>query len=81
MTKPHRAMPPSRDYITGICSSRKKSFFNRRGARGLVRTLKAEGDRAVRAYYCEECDHWHVGHLPTAIRRGFQTESEWKAGR
>lgn len=74
-------MPPDRGFITGICSSGKKSFYNRKGARGLARTLKAEGDSAVRPYYCDECMHWHVGHLPTVIRRGVQTEAEWRAAR
>jgi hypothetical protein len=74
-------MPPDLGYVRGICSSGKKSFFNRNGAKALVRALKAEGDKAVRAYRCDECDHWHAGHLPTAIRRGIQTEAEWRAAR
>lgn len=74
-------MRPSLGHVTGICSSGKKSFFNRAGAKALARTLKAEGDRAVRPYYCDECDHFHAGHLPTAIRLGVQTSAEWKAAR
>lgn len=66
----HRRMPPSHAFVTGVCRSGKKAFWTKAGARALVRVLRAEGDKGVRAYHCPDCDYFHVGHLPYVVRRG-----------
>lgn len=76
MSAQHRRMPPNLGFVRGICSSGKQSYFTRAGAKTLVRALKAEGDKGVRAYHCPECDHFHAGHLPDVVRRGDQTATE-----
>lgn len=44
--------------------------------RTLVKRIKSEGDKGIRSYYCDECEHWHVGHIPQAVRRGEYTAGE-----
>lgn len=76
MTGKHRRMPPNLGFIRGVCSTGKQAYFTRAGARTLVRALKAEGDKGVRAYRCPECNHFHAGHMPDVVRRGEKTAGE-----
>lgn len=69
-------MPANLGFVRGVCSSGKRAYFTRAGARTLVRVLKAEGDKGVRAYRCPECKHFHAGHLPVAVRQGDITAAE-----
>lgn len=75
-TSRHQRMPPALGFVTGICPSGKRAYFTRKGARVLVRVLKAEGDKGVRAYHCPQCDHFHAGHMPDAVRQGEITANE-----
>lgn len=52
------------------------SYFSRAGAKALVKRIKSEGDKGIRTYYCDECEHWHAGHLPDVVRRGDYTAAE-----
>lgn len=76
MTGSHRRMPPPMGFAVGICSSGKRSYFSRPGAKALVKRIKSEGDKGIRTYFCEECLHWHAGHLPDVVRRGEHTAGE-----
>ena len=44
----------------------KYSFTNRSLARRAARLV----DRSMAAYRCPHSEWWHVGHMPTAVRRG-----------
>lgn len=63
-------------FVIGLCSSGKRSYFSRAGAKALVKRIKSEGDKGIRTYYCDECEHWHAGHLPDVVRRGDYTAAE-----
>ena len=76
MSGPHRRMPPNLGYIRGVCPTGKQAYFTRQGARALVRALKAEGDKGVRAYRCPQCGYFHAGHMPDVVRRGEKTAGE-----
>lgn len=81
MSAQHRRMPPNLGYITGICSSGKRSYFSKAGARKAARELRKKGEKAIHAYLCDYCQHHHIGHIPFLVRRGAQTQREWKATR
>ena len=72
----HGSRRPPRGFIRGVCSTGKQSYFTRAGAKALVRAMKAEGDKGVRAYRCPECEHFHAGHMPDVVRRGKKTAGE-----
>jgi hypothetical protein len=63
------------DYRTAStdgCRTRKWGWplDQKKGAKTLLRALRNAGDHGSRVYRCPECDRWHVGHLPAAIRDG-----------
>lgn len=76
MTRRYRRPPPRMGFAKGLCSSGKRSYFTRDGAKDLVKRIKSEGDKAIRSYWCTECEHWHVGHIPAVVRRGEYTAGE-----
>lgn len=63
-------------FVIGLCPTGKRSYVTRAGAKRLVRVLKAEGDKGVRPYWCEDCEHWHAGHLPDDVRTGRRSAAE-----
>jgi hypothetical protein len=65
-----------------ICG--KVVYLSRKVARQVVRKLPDRNPRP-RAYRCPaNPDHWHVGHIPHAMRQGAITREQWyeaRAGR
>jgi len=51
----------------------KVRFTSRKDARAAGRRLKHTGD-PLSAYRCG--DYWHIGHLPTDIRRGVRSRDQ-----
>lgn len=54
-------------------SCRKIRYYSRSAAR---RARGQIGDRDLRPYRCQDCDNWHLGHLPDVIRRGHKGRGE-----
>lgn len=77
----HRRQPPDLGYVTGACSTGKRCYFTRAGARAAVRKMKSKGEKRLHAYLCDSCNHHHIGHQPYVVSRGIQTASEWRATR
>jgi hypothetical protein len=67
---------PEMAYVTGVCATGRKAFWTRAGAKALVRVLKAEGQKGVRAYFHEDCGFHHAGYMPLSVRQGLRTASE-----
>ena len=74
--KGHRR--PQREFtsqwVTGICSTGKRSRLTKISAKQHAKNMPGE---RMREYRCEECDSWHVGHLPRAVVQGQVTASEY----
>lgn len=51
--------------------------LGRYGTRAEARSAdRAMGGKHRRAYYCDQCDYWHLGRLPEQVRRGEVTTAE-----
>ncbi len=56
------------------CGQTGKRGYRARGdARKALRDLHPGQRQGMRAYHCEHCDLWHLGHLPWAVKRGQAT--------
>lgn len=67
-----------RRFVTGVCSSGKRGFPERRGAKEAARHVaKTAGGDKPRAYLCDDCGYWHMGHLPDAVMRGEISAAGW----
>lgn len=59
---------------------RKVIYLSRKVARWAAR-LFPEGSRP-RAYRCPATPaHWHIGHVPAAVRQGTLTAEDWRKNR
>jgi hypothetical protein len=79
-----RPNPP--DFITngnyiGYCAPCGKAIhLSRKTARQVARQLTSGG--RPRAYRCPETgEHWHVGHIPVAVRNGTIDRADWYESR
>jgi hypothetical protein len=81
---PHKKNNPREDYVRGYpssrCSTGKWAWSTRRGAKVAAR-VKHPDDPRLRAYRCDECSHWHIGHIPPAVARGDMSAAQWYGGR
>lgn len=57
-------------FATRRCTSGKRSYESRAAARTAAKDAKKVGLGHMRPYFCQDCDTWHIGHLPRRIRRG-----------
>lgn len=58
----------------GRCALCDKAMFpSRKAARAAISRIPSRNSGAkMNAYRCKENEnYWHIGHLPTAVRRGF----------
>lgn len=70
------------DVVHTDCSSGKRSHATRRGAKAHAYALRQDTGQHLRPYLCEECRHWHVGHLPAQVLRGRKTADQvYRPGR
>ncbi len=53
--------------ITHCHVSGKQSFSTRRVAKAYARLHQLRG---LNAFKCGHCEHWHLGHLPKAVKLG-----------
>lgn len=48
----------------------KKRYLSFVAASEAVSTVEQLGEFGMNAYWCANCSHWHIGHLPKKIYRG-----------
>lgn len=56
-------------------------YLSRKTAKVAARKTPPGGGGALRPYPCPHADHWHVGHIPAAVRQGEITKEQWLARR
>lgn len=56
----------------------KSWYTSRKQARRVGRRLVHGHDGRMRAYQCDYCGYWHVGHLPELVVAGQLTYAEYK---
>lgn len=67
---------PATHWTEKGCPTGKRSYDSRNAAkRAKSRNARMLGDR-LSEYWCDQCDSWHLGHLPAAVRRGEISRSE-----
>lgn len=64
-------------WATNGCSTGKRAWSTRKGAKTAMATYKRQGGDAMSPYRCDECDCWHMGHLPQAVKDGRITRAEY----
>lgn len=52
----------------------KRRYIKRAGAKAVIKSLP--DNRAMREYRCPVGEGWHIGHLPSAVRRGLRSDVE-----
>lgn len=62
--------------ITNGCSTGKRAFSSRKGARDQNLRQIHNGLDRLSAYKCAECHQWHLGHLPRDVKSGKMPRSE-----
>lgn len=62
---------------TWIASCDKRGHRTRASAKEHARKLRKAGRKGVRPYLCEACGHFHVGHIPTVVRKGVMSDAAW----
>ncbi len=67
-------------WATNSCSTGKRSWVSRADAKGAANRAARGGFDKLRPYLCEECDCWHLGHLPRAVRSGAVGRTEFYGG-
>lgn len=68
-------MQPGEDWLPRSCE--KIPYRTRKDARrDAHRRIVPAGGR-MRAYRCERCPYWHVGHLPEMVRKGQLTAAQF----
>jgi hypothetical protein len=65
---------PGARWVTGICSSGKRSHADRHSAKAHARSLRGQH---LREYFCDVCGGWHVGHLPRAVLQGMMSAADY----
>lgn len=55
---------------TTVCSSGKVGYPTRAGGKAAARRGQRQGGDLLDTYLCTECDTFHNGHLPKAVREG-----------
>jgi hypothetical protein len=65
---------PSQRFHGSCPTCGKRRYASRLLARAAGRVI----DRTMSAYRCG--DYWHLGHLPSAVRRGARTRREHYGG-
>lgn len=68
-------LPASR----GNCPTGKWEYASRKQARH-ART-RYHQDHTLRAYRCDQCGFFHLGHQPQVVRRGTYDKAAWLAGK
>ncbi|WKU07983.1 hypothetical protein [Micromonospora sp. HUAS LYJ1] len=73
---------PEQRYVghVGYCDAHgKRLYSDRKKARQQIRAHRHHG--GMREYRCDlVAGHWHVGHLPPAVRTGRKTATEVYGG-
>jgi hypothetical protein len=64
---------------SGTCPSGKIVYYSRKQAREHSRRISNQTGK-MRPYQCPECDNWHIGHLPRAVRQGEVAADEYYRG-
>lgn len=64
-------------WVTDQCSTGKRGYPERAGAKEVAKFMSKTGNPGTHVYRCAECRNWHVGHLPSAVRRGEVSAQEW----
>jgi len=62
------------------CSSGKRAWQTRRDAKTAASMAGRNGMPGMSAYCCAECDLFHIGHLPAAVRTGEVGRNEYYGG-
>lgn len=73
-----KASAPARipRWTTSTCPSGKRGYSVKADARRVASAMRREGSK-VRAYLCDRCPNFHVGHLPQAVRDGEVSAEEF----
>jgi hypothetical protein len=72
-----RAGRQAESWATNDCSTGKRTWPTRKGAKTAMATYKRQGADAMSPYQCDECELWHIGHLPKAVKDGLMTRGEY----
>ena len=68
-------------WVTNDCSSGKRAYVSRADARQVAGSRRRRGVARLSVYQCEECEHFHIGHLPIPVVRGeVAREDIWQPG-
>lgn len=62
-------------WVSSPCSTGKRGYLDRDDAKKVTRAMAKSGKPGTRPYLCSECQHWHTGNIPVAVRRGEEWES------
>ena len=65
-----------KSWLTNDCSSGKRAFNTRADARAVASRRRRKGVPRLSVYLCEECQKYHMGHLPRPVVRGEVPRSE-----
>lgn len=68
-----KSRPDVAQYVEVACPTGKRSFLNRRTAKKWMRQHEMH---ECRPYRCDECELWHVGHLPKPVIAGEMERAE-----
>lgn len=63
-------------YIGTCPESGKRQFTSRRTAAATAKQIRG---RHMSAYRCDECEFWHLGHLPANVVHGFADRRAYEA--
>ncbi|WP_251153721.1 hypothetical protein [Cellulosimicrobium sp. Marseille-Q4280] len=73
------APAPSRVvHWTRDCPTGKRGYMDKGDAKKVASAMRREGTK-VRAYPCDQCSEFHVGHMPKAVRDGEVSASQFYA--
>lgn len=64
-------------WATSRCSTGKRGWPTRRGAKDANRLYKRQGADLMSPYFHEECQTWHIGHLPAVVKAGIVSREEY----
>lgn len=64
---------PSRD----VCLSGKKSFWTRKAAKEFANKSRRRGGDRLQTYECTDCEFYHNGHPPAAVKYGVMSADEF----
>lgn len=72
------AAPARLIHWTTDCPTGKRGYAIKGDARKVASAMRREGAK-VRAYPCDQCEEFHVGHMPKAVRDGEVSAEEFYA--